>query len=163
MHALINLIDSIGKAIDSKEFTIGVFLDLSKAFDTVNHSILLNKLKHYGINGRSLDWLSSYLSNRKQFTAFNDEMSNSRYISCGVPQGSILGPLLFLIYVNDLPNASRVFNSILFADDTNLFHSGKDPIQLISTTNIELTKIADWFAIRLSLNLTKTHYLIFSS
>ena len=163
-QAIIQLIDKITEAIDKKEYTLGIFLDLSKAFDTVNHQILLSKLEYYGIRGCSLSFFSSYLQHRKQYTSINGGKSDFLPITCGVPQGSILGPLLFLIYVNDLPNASKILHSILFADDTNLFYSHNDIHQLIYHVNAELDKVADWLnANRLSLNLEKTHFLIFTS
>ena len=124
--ALIDLCDKISSAFDRREHAIGVFLDLSKAFDTVNHVILFDKLEHYGIIGVALEWVKSYFSERKQFVEFNNVSSSPQGISCGVPQGSILGPLLFILYVNDLNNASML-DSILFADDTNLFISHNDP------------------------------------
>ena len=105
--ALILLLDKITSAIENNEFTVAVFLDLSKAFDMVNHSILLSKLEYYGVTGLALDWFASYLSSRKQFVSYNDHDSSHLDIVCGVPQGSILGPLLFLIFVNNLYNVSE--------------------------------------------------------
>ena len=120
-YALTLLYDKLSAAIDNNEFTVGIFIDLSKAFDTVDHQILLDKLLHYGIRGTAFNWFASYLSNRQQFVQFNETSSSLHLIKCGVPQGSILGPLLFLIYVNDLCDVSKVLDFILFADDTNIF------------------------------------------
>ena len=96
------LVTNIIKAKDNKKSTLSVFLDLSKAFDTVNHAILLCKLEFYGIRGIALKWFCNYLTNRKQFVIYNNENSNTEVISCGAPQGSILGPLLFLVYITDI-------------------------------------------------------------
>ena len=137
--ALIDLCDKISSAFDRREHAIGVFLDLSKAFDTVNHVILFDKLEHYGIRGLALEWVKSYFSERKQFVEFNNVRSSPQGISCGVPQGSILWPLFFILYVNDLNNASML-DAILFADDTNLFISHNDPVYLIYTLKRELNK-----------------------
>ena len=100
----------------------GIFIDLRKAFDTVNHNILLTKLEHYGIRDNMLSWFQSYLSNCKQYVSINGEQSESLEINCGVPQGSVIGPLPFLIYINDLPNISDVLKFYLFADDTNIYY-----------------------------------------
>ena len=126
--ALIDLYEKVSLALDRNEHAVGVFLDLSKAFDTVDQNILLDKLEHYGIRGVALDWVRSYLSNRLQFVQFNGQCSSPQTICCGVPQGSILGPLFFLLYINDLNNVSTVVELILFSDDTNLC-----PIKILST------------------------------
>ena len=117
--------DQISKALENGEYIVGVFLDFSKAFDTVNHDILFKKLEMYGIRGLALNWFKSYLVNRCKFVEYNGVKSDEKVITCGVPQGSILGPLLFLIYINDLSQVSDKIISLLFADDSNMFTSGK--------------------------------------
>ena len=116
--------------LDNKRHSLGIFLDLSKAFDTLNHDILLHKLNIYGIRGLTNSWIQNYLSNRKQYVAYNNTTSSHSDILCGVPQGSILGPLLFLLYINDLLPSSPSSHFIIFADDTNILFSHKDPVQL---------------------------------
>ena len=134
---------------------------LQQAFDTVNHNILFDMLQHYGIRGLALDWVKSYFHHRSQFVEYNGHRSLPQVIRCGVPQGSILGSLFFIIYVNDLCDASRL-ESILFADDTNLFISEKDPLTLDNTLNSELNKLSAWFAAKiLSLNISKTKFMVF--
>ena len=113
--------ETIQEAIDNGMFGCGVFIDLQKAFDTVNYSILLKRLEHYGKREVELNWISSYLSKCKRFVSVNGSTSDYLEVSCGVPQGSVLGPLLFLIYINDLPSVSKVLSFYVFADDTNIF------------------------------------------
>ena len=108
-------------SIDDKKMTCGIFIDLSKAFDTVNHQILLGKLEHYGIAGKALDLIKSYLNERKQYVQIDKYKSQTRTVSCGVPQGSVLGPLFFLLFINDLPNCCPSSKVHIFADDINVF------------------------------------------
>lgn len=162
VHALIMIVDKIQQAIEEGKYSCGVFLDLSKAFDTVNHTILIKKLEYYGIRGVAKDWFSSYLTNRKQFVSIGNIVSDDRPISCGVPQGSVLGPLLFLIYINDIKNCSSVLDFHLFADDTNLFYSNKSLSVLEHIVNAQLDYISIWLACnKLSLNIDKTNFTIF--
>ena len=119
-HCLLDLTENIRKTIDKNEYAVRVFVDLQKAFNTVDHNILLSKLSHYGIRGVSLNWFRSYLSNRSQFVTINGKNSETEPMSYGVPQGSVLGPLLFLIYINDLNQSIKYSTTRHFADDTNL-------------------------------------------
>ena len=160
--ALLLLIDELTKALENKDYVVGIFLDFSKAFDTVDHDILLCKLEHYGIRGSALNWFASYLMGRRQYVTYNGTSSQMKTIQCGVPQGSILGPILFRIYINDLVNVCKNLMSILFADDTNRFKSGKDPTALQNTINSELQQVSIWLKVnRLSLNIKKKTFYAF--
>jgi hypothetical protein len=143
--ALIEAMDNIYSKLDEHQFVLGIYLDLSKAFDTVNHEILLYKLYNYGIRGVAYDWFKSYLSNRQQYTVVEGSVSSLAKITCGVPQGSVLGPLLFLLYINDIANAVPELKVKLFADDTNLFIADKDPLLLNNTANEAIIKLNNWF------------------
>ena len=160
--ALAKITELIKETIDNKKIGCGVFIDLRKAFDTVNHNILLTKLEHYGIRGIAVNWFKSYLTNRKQYVFLNGESSKLQQITCGVPQGSVLGPLLFLLYINDLPNVSKVLKFYLFADDTNIFYEADSLIKLQQVINKELKELRTWLIVnRLSLNIDKTNFIIF--
>ena len=161
-HALLSITEQIRNALDKNMYACGVFIDLEKAFDTVNHQILLSKLYHYGIRGVANKWFSSYLSNRYQRVSVNGVSSSRMPITCGVPQGSILGPLLFLIYINDMHLAMQSTTMYHFADDTNLLYSCKTLKVLRSKLNKDLEFLYDWLcANRLSLNAGKTEFIVF--
>ena len=168
--ACLEFIDRVMHDLDNRKIPIAIFLDLSKAFDTIDHAILLDKLKYYGINGLALSWFESYLNNRTQFVEVDDTRSSSKPIHTGVPQGSILGPLLFIIYINDMGTVSDIFNPISYADDTalvstisafaNLDMDYRDDVS--PAKNSELYKIYEWLcANKLSVNASKTKYMIF--
>ena len=160
-HATLDFIHSIEEAIESNQYAIGVFCDLSKAFDTLNHEILLKKLEHYGIRGKANNWFRSYLKDRKQYVELNNKKSSCLSIDTGVPQGSILGPLLFLVYINDLPSASNL-KCVSFADDSNLLIKGENLKELTITLTKELEGINDFFkANQLKLNAKKTKMVFF--
>ena len=124
-HDLINLTESIRQSLDEGSFGCGIFVDLQKAFDNVDHKTLLQKLEYYGIRGVCNNWFKSYLSDRKQFVSINGYNSDLMPVDCGVPQGSVLGPLLFLIYINDLHKAIQYCKVHHFADDKKIFHTSK--------------------------------------
>ena len=160
--ALAEALNTIYTSLTEGNFVLGVFLDLKKAFDTIDHNIVIKKLEHYGFRGLAKKWFSSYLTSRKQFTYVNGHRSGLGTVHTGVPQGSVLGPILFSIYVNDMANAT-ILQPRLFADDTNIFASGTNIDVLIENTNVELQKLHAWFkANRLKLSIDKTSYCIYS-
>ena len=154
--ALMIMMDENIKALNNDDCVVGIFLDFSKAFDTVNRDILLDKLCHNGVRDIALDWFRSYLSGRRQFVTYNGVSSRTKTITCGVPQGSILGSLLFLLYINDLYNVWSTSVPLLYADDTNLFYKGKAIDTLVRGINFELGNISTWLKVnKLSLNVKK--------
>jgi hypothetical protein len=163
-QALIEMTELIRKAIDDKYFACGVFVDLQKAFDTVDHSILLKKLDYYGIRGIPLKWFTSYLNERTQFVSINDSKSTLVKCSNGVPQGSVLGPLLFLLYINDLHTSIKFATVYHFADDTNLMLINKSLKKINKHINHDLANLVQWLrSNKLFLNSNKTELVIFKS
>jgi hypothetical protein len=161
-HALLNLTSHVYDIMDRGDFACGLFLDLQKAFDTVNYKILLQKLEVYGVRGVCLSWFSSYLNGRKQYVAVDDAISNASFVNVGVPQGSILGPLLFLIYINDFHRCLSSGIAQHFADDTVIVFNNSSLNKMKSSMSCVITKIEDWLcANRLSLNAAKTEILLF--
>ena len=140
-HTLINMTETIKKTIDNGHFGSGIFIDLKKAFDTVNHSVLLKKLDHYGVRGIPLQWFDSYLAKRQQYVSINGCTSDKLVITHGVPQVSVLGPLLFLIFINDLPSVSKYLTFYLFADDTNIYFESPELSKIEKVVNRELRKV----------------------
>ena len=161
-HALINITETIRTALDNNKTVSGIFVDLQKAFDTVNHEILLEKLKHYGIRGITNEWFKSYLTNRRQYVSIYGYDSDVKVLSHGVPQGSVLGPLLFLLYINDLHFAIKHSNVYHFADDTNLLHINESFKKTQKFLNIDLKYLHKWLlANKISLNSNKTELIFF--
>ena len=162
--ALINLTEEIYKALDEKKHYIAAMVDIKKAFDCVDHVILLRKLEAYGIRGQPLDWIRSYLKDRKCYIDLNGVSSNKNIFNIGVPQGSILGPVLFLVHINDLPLFSTSLSSQMFADDTIVSYSGSDITQVTASLSNELDKLSNWMCDnKLTINPSKTEMLMVSN
>lgn len=163
-NAIACFTDKIKSFIDCGKYAGSVFIDLSKAFDTINHSILLKKLELYGIVGPALTLLKSFLSNRRQVVCVNGQTSHPANINKGVPQGSILGPLLFLTYINDLPQCLTTSQCILYADDTTIFSSDNDVSNLVSKLQADLFSLQRWcLSNKLSINVSKTCFMLYCS
>ena len=166
--AALNLIDELDLIIKLDRgiipINIYIYMDLSKAFDTLIHEILISKLEHYDVRGEAIDLIRSYLYQRQQLVEFNGCLSDMIYIKTGVPQGSVLGPLLCSIYINDLPSCSDMFKMIMYADDTTLLCDLSNDHDIETLLNNELCKITDWLqANKLSLNVNKTKFMGFHS
>lgn len=158
------LTEFIYSSLNAKRHTISLFIDFSKAFDTVNHKILLNKLSSHGVRGLPNAWFASYLSNRQHCVKIGHHVSDYKTTNIGVPQGSILGPLLFLCYVNELSNVCPVSTTVLYADDTTFLMSHASNTELVSAINVELQNFANWAAAnRLSLNYDKSIAITFTN
>ena len=161
--AIHHLCQNIYNALDSKMFQLTAFCDLTKAFDTISHNILLEKLEVYGIRGNAKNWIKSYLAHRRQFTVYNNVTSPQNSITCGVPQGSVLGPILFLIYINDIIHSSNKLKFLLFADDTTIFIQGNNLADISLTLNTELQKVSKWIMCnKLTLNYDKSQFMVSS-
>lgn len=166
-HAIINFTDNVTNSLEMGNFTAAVFIDLAKAFDTIDHEILLKKLDWYGLRGVTGDWVRSYLNDRKQLVELSDpagirQCSNYREVRCGVPQGSLVGPIFFILYINDLVNSSNQLKFTLFADDTTILFSVPKSTDCSAIFNREMEKVTNWFSVnKLSLNTSKTKCMVF--
>ena len=162
-HGITHLHETIIEGLEKKKVCVALFIDLKSAFDTIDHDILIEKLDHYGVRGKALKLLSSYLKDRRQYVKGDDVESIILNVLCGVPQGSVLGPLLFIIYINDIVSCSSELTSLLFADDAVLILSHESIKYLEKKFNSEIGKLHHWFiANRLTLNLKKTKFMLFS-
>ena len=156
------MVDKVSKSLDKEKIVVGVYLDIRKAFDSISHQILLDKLHKFGIRGNVHCFLKSYLMFRSQFVICNGVTSDVKFVESGVPQGSVLGLLLFILLMNDFLRSSTLLFSIPFADYTSVFLEGTEYSKLIKTLNNEHENVTKWLnANRLTVNMKKTHYMIF--
>ena len=163
-NAISHFCNLVYENFNSKKYLTGVLLDFRKTFDTISHDILLDKLQVYGVRGPPLQLIKSYLSNRKQFVSVNQVNSEVRPVNIGLPQGSCLAPFLFLVYINDLPNASQLLQFTIFADDTTISISNDSYPQLVSDLNLELNRVTEWTTSnRLTVNASKTNAIVFTN
>ena len=163
-HTLIHLTEKIPEQLGSGKYGCRIFVDFQKAFDTVDHTILTQKLNYYGVRGKANNWFSSYLKNRTQFVTINGFNSELKEINCGVPQGSILGPLLFLIYINDLHYSIKFCKVHHFADDTNLINFNSSIKVINKQVNKDLKTLSNWLnANKICLNVSKIELVLFRS
>ena len=161
--AVLQFLDKVYQSFNEKSYMVSIFLDFSKAFDTIDHSILLAKLNHLGIRGDTLHWLESYLRDRDFSVSVGSALSSGIVSNMGVPQGSVLGPILFILYINDMQNCSDVLRMINFADDTTVFSADKNINSLFFSINQQMSNLDRWIiSNKLSLNFSKTKYIIFS-
>ena len=162
--ALLNYVDNLQKALNDKKYAISIFMDLSKAFDVIDHKILETKLEHYGFRGKFLEFLLSFIKDRKYFVHINGNNSETKSVNIGVPQGSTLGPLLFLLYINDMIHCSTVFFLSQFADDSTVTYSSLSLDQALLTAETQFKLVLDWLAAnKLIINLNKTHLMLFTN
>ena len=163
-HAILTAQSSILRALDRSQIALLLLIDFSKAFDMVDHAALLKKLEHYGIRGSALQWLQTYLENRTQYVNLGRARSAPGQLTYGVPQGSILGPLLFIIYINDLPEITNIAEFIFFADDANIIITGAGMAEIVNKIERVLPCIESWVDINgLKMNLKKTKYMLFAN
>ena len=161
-HAIMTLVEKVTKALDTGKIVVGVYMDIRKVFDSISTSILLDKFYKIGIRGNLYCLLQSYLSSKTQYVVYNECNSSTQSIEYDVPQGSILGPLLFILFMSDFSKASKLFFTILFADDTSVLLEGNEYTKLVEILNDEINKITIWLnANKLMINVKKTHYMVF--
>ena len=162
VHPMIHLLNEIGRAKKDGKVSVGIFMDISRAFDSLSIPILIKKLEKIGIKNTELDWFKNYLSGRKQCIFLNDIKSSFLETNRGVPQGGVISPILFLIYINDLPNITEML-TLLFADDSNFIYSGNSLDEILPLINADLKKICDWFRLNeLSIHPDKSKFMIFN-
>ena len=162
--ALAHYIDYLLSGLKHEKYTVSIFMDLSKAFDVLNHNILKTKLEHYGFRSNFLNFIMNFIQNREYFVSANGHISHTKTVNIGVPQGSTLGPLLFLLYINDMINCSNILKFSLFADDSTASHSDSDLNTTLNTIKEEFTKVLEWLSTnKLIINLQKTHLMLFTN